>query len=122
VVKRLLAATILIAGLATAALAQEAKQNFTLVNRTGYLLGELYVSPSKAGDWQEDILGDGTLEEGKSKNIKFSRSNRTCIWDLKVVYEDDNSSAVWHDIDLCKIEKITLKYNRSTEVTTALFD
>ena len=52
-----LAVSLAFAGFAGAASAQEAKQDFKLVNSTGYELKELYVSPSKAGDWQEDVLG-----------------------------------------------------------------
>lgn len=100
----------------------QARQNFVLVNRTGYDISEVYVSPAKADDWEEDVLGDDELEEGSQIPIKFSRSQKTCKWDLKVVYSDDDSSAVWHDIDLCKVSKITIRYNRKTDKSTATFD
>ena len=108
--------------LAGSAPAQEAKQDFKLVNKTGYELKELYVSPSKASDWQDDVLGQATLSDGGSIDIKFHRANTTCKWDLKVVYSVDSSSAVWSDIDLCTIEKITIKYNKDADQTTASFD
>jgi hypothetical protein len=38
------------------------------------------------------------------------------------VYHDDDSSAVWHDIDLCSVAKITIRYNRKTDTTSATFD
>src|SRR5436305_790311 len=79
--------------------AQEARQDFVLVNRTGYDIGEVYVSPSKADDWEEDILGDEELGDGDQTTIRFTRAVKTCMWDLKVVYSDDDSSVVWHDID-----------------------
>jgi hypothetical protein len=41
---------------------------------------------------------------------------------MKVVFADDNSAAVWHGFDLCQISKITLKYNRNTDVTTAVVE
>jgi hypothetical protein len=102
--------------------AQEAKQDFKLVNKTGYELKELYVSPSKASDWQDDVLGQATLSDSGSVDIKFHRADKTCKWDLKVVYTVDSSSAVWSDIDLCSIEKITIKYNKEADQTTASFD
>jgi hypothetical protein len=83
---------------------------------------EVYVSPGKADDWQNDVLGKDSLDDGRTANIKFNRASKTCIWDLKVVYADDDWSAVWHDINLCKIEKITIKYNRRSETTSATFD
>jgi hypothetical protein len=111
-----------IVALAVPAGAQEAKQDFKLVNKTGYELKELYVSPSKADDWQEDVLGQDTLGDGEAVNVHFSPKVKTCQWDLKVVYSDDDSSAVWQKIDLCSVEKITIKYDRKSDTTSASFD
>ena len=102
--------------------AQEAKQDFRLVNKTGYELKALYVSPSKSDDWEEDVLGQDTLSDGQAVNVHFSPKTKTCKFDLKVTYSDDDSSAVWHDIDLCAVEKITIKYNRKSDQTSASFD
>jgi hypothetical protein len=106
----------------TPARAQDARQDFVLVNRTGYDVSEVYVSPSKTDDWEEDVLGDEELEDGEQTRIRFSRAAKSCLWDLKVVYSDDDSSVVWHDIDLCKISKIAISYNRKTDKTSAVFD
>jgi hypothetical protein len=108
--------------LAGPARAADARQDFNLVNKTGYDIKEVYVSPSKSADWEEDVLGKGMLGIDETWEIKFHRSVRTCKWDLKVVYADDNSSAVWNDIDLCSVEKITIRYNRNTDTTSATFD
>ena len=105
-----------------AAQAQEAKQDFSLVNRTGYEIKEVYVSPSKSSDWEEDILGDGVLEDKGARNIHFHRSTTSCHWDLKVVYTVDSSSAIWEAIDLCTVEKITIHYDKDAEKTSATFD
>jgi hypothetical protein len=107
---------------AVPAVADDAKQDFKLVNKTGYELKALYVSPAKSDDWEEDILGQDTLSDGQSVNVHFSPKVHTCQWDLKVVYSDDDSSAVWQKIDLCTIEKITIKYNRKSDETSASFD
>lgn len=108
--------------LAVPAVADDAKQDFKLVNATGYELKALYVSPSKSDDWEEDILGQDTLGDGQSVNVHFSPKTHTCKWDLKVVYSDDDSSAVWNEIDLCTVEKITIHYNRKSDSTSATFD
>jgi len=107
---------------ATLAGAQEAKQDFTLINKTGYELKEVYVSPNHAADWQEDVLGQDTLADDARVNIHFNRASKTCHWDLKVVYSDDDSSAVWSDINLCQVERITIRYNRQKDQTSASFD
>ncbi len=113
----------LVSGLAVSMAAWgQAKQDFTLVNKTGYALSEVYVSPSKADDWQEDILGRDVMDDGVEYDISFSRLDKSCYWDLKVIYHDDDSSAVWHDIDLCSVSRITILYNRQTDTTSAVFD
>ena len=38
-------------------------QDFELVNRTGYTIEQVYVSPIKAKDWQEDVLGRGVDDD-----------------------------------------------------------
>jgi hypothetical protein len=107
---------------ATPAGAQEAKQDFRLVNKTGYELKALYVSPAKSDDWGDDILGDQVAGDGQVVNVHFSPKAHTCHWDLKVTYTDDDSNAVWGNIDLCTVEKITIFYDRKTDVTKAVFD
>ncbi len=102
--------------------AQEAKQDFTLVNKTGYELKSLFVSPSKSDDWQNDVLGQDTLGDGEQVHVTFHREAKTCHWDLKVVYSVDSSSAVWGDINLCDVDKITIRYDKDRDVTTATFD
>ena len=104
------------------ALAQDAKQDFRLVNATGYELTALYISPSKSDDWGDDILGQDVLSDGQAVNVHFSPKVHTCKWDPKVTYSDDNSSAVWNAIDLCSVEKITIHYDRKNDVTRATFD
>jgi len=102
--------------------AQDAKQDFKLVNKTGYELKALYVSPSKSDDWANDILGQDVLADGQVVNVHFSPKANTCKWDLKVVYSDDDSSAVWGNVDLCTIEKVTIHYDRKKDETRATFD
>jgi hypothetical protein len=107
---------------ATSGQAEEAKQDFSLVNKTGYEIKEIYVSPSKSSDWEEDILGEGVFGDKEAREIHFHRDVKTCHWDLKVVYTEDSSSAIWTDIDLCSVEKITIRYDKDADKTSASFD
>ncbi|MCX7297555.1 MAG: hypothetical protein NTU64_11920 [Hyphomicrobiales bacterium] len=119
----LFAAAMLVSAFTTTSTQAESRQDFLLINRTGYDIGEVYISPAKADDWEEDILGsDDSLDDGEQREIKFHRAGKTCLWDLKVVYDEDDSTAVWHDINLCEVSKITIKYNRKTDTTSATFD
>lgn len=102
---------------ATAAAAQ-GRQDFTLVNKTGYTIDQVYVAPSTSDDWEEDVLGRDVLENGQQVHITFSRSTQTCNWDLQVVY-DDGEKAEWTKFNLCQISSISISYDRSTGRTWA---
>ena len=92
--------------------------DFTMVNRTGYDIREVYISPSHKNAWGNDRMGDGVLENGKSKLFRFS-DKASCKQDIMVVFDDDGSKVTWEEADLCEINKITLKYNRSTKQVSA---
>ncbi len=106
------------ATLAAGGAAYAGDQDFTLVNRTGYQIDEVYVGPHSSSKWGPDIMGTGSLVDGASVKITFKHSN-VCLWDLKVKY-DDGEPATWESIDLCTVEKITLFYKNNT--STATFD
>lgn len=103
----------------TAALAQ-AEQDFTLVNGTEYVIDEVYVAPNTGKTWGPDIMGDGVLDAGASKLVKFRSGTSHCLYNMKVKWADGTNSEWSKDFDLCTISKITLKYNKSTDVTTAV--
>jgi hypothetical protein len=113
----LLAAGIL-AALTYAAPAYAGDQDFKLINKTGYDIAEVYVSPSNDNEWGDDVMGKDTLDNGESVDISFSHNQDACHWDLKVVYTDKDE-AVWHDINLCKVSKITIHWDKKTRDTTA---
>ena len=86
-------------------------QDFTLINKTGLVIDQVYVSPTSINDWEEDVLGQDTLPNGDKVHITFSRDTKECLWDLKIVDEDDDE-VVWTKLDLCAAEEITLKYEK----------
>src|SRR5438132_11179513 len=65
--------------------ARAGKQDFILHNQTGVEIHEVYVSPVSADDWQEDVLGKGTLPDGESVKITFNDREKHVHWDLKIV-------------------------------------
>lgn len=90
-------------------LAQQSKLDFTLQNRTGVTIAELYVSPDESDDWEEDVLGRDVLAHNESVDITFSRTEKSCDWDLKI--KDDKGNEIeWDSLDLCAASHITLQY------------
>jgi hypothetical protein len=109
---------IALAVLTVASPAFAGKQDFTVVNRTGYQIDKIFVAPSKSNDWEEDVMGDDVMEDGTSQPITFESGTSTCKYDLKAVY-NDGDSAEWGNIDLCTVSKVTLHYNAKTDTTSA---
>ena len=84
-------------------------QDFVLVNKTGYDIDEVYVSPANAKHWGDDVMGKDTLDNGDKVTIQFSHKEKECDWDMKIAFTD-KEEAVWEDFDLCKVREITLRY------------
>ena len=94
----------------TCSVAFAGTQDFTLVNKTGYNIAYVYVSPTDVNDWQEDVMGSDVLMNGENVNIHFDRSESDAYWDIKVTFED-GSSLYWTKFNLRQISVITLKNN-----------
>lgn len=100
------------------AAAQQAQQDFTLLNMTGATIAHLYVSPSRHALWGQDVLGIDVLPHGQSTQIMFSPRNNVCVYDFMVTY-GDGMDVQWGGLDLCAISIVGLFYNPNTGETWA---
>jgi hypothetical protein len=112
-------AALLVAAAFTSTASFAGDADFTLVNKTGYDIREVYVSAANRNNWGNDRMGSNMLENNKSRLFKFS-DRASCMQDMKVVFDDGDQEVTWPGIDLCEVEKLTLKYNRSTKEVSAL--
>jgi len=92
--------------------------DFVLVNKTGYAINEVFISPSQKDAWGKDRLGENQFMNGESRKFTFG-DTKNCKQDIKVVFTDDDSEVQWDDINLCEVNKITLRYKRSTNEVSA---
>jgi len=84
-------------------------QDFTLVNATGVEIDKVYIAPHSSDDWEEDILGQDTLADGQKVDIKFHRTEKSAMWDLRI--EDNKENSIeWENLNLLEISKLTLNY------------
>src|SRR5690606_15322180 len=102
---------------------QNATLDFTLVNKTGYTLSGLYLSPSSEDDWGDNILEED-LDSGDMVDIIFSPHADTAKWDLRAdwLMEEDAEEqefVYWQGLSLDEISKLTLFYNAETGKTSA---
>ena len=62
-----------------------------LINKSQYVVKELYVSPSKSKKWGAEMLGDKAI----GTDQKFTITNIPVgVYDLKIVDSDDDSCVV----------------------------
>jgi hypothetical protein len=81
-------------------------QNFTVHNHTERTMKSLYVSPTGAGDWSEDILGQDILDDHTDLEVRFDRGPSQCEWDVRADFADGTSEQV-HDVDFCAVSEVT---------------
>lgn len=101
---------------APAALAADAR-NVTVVNATGYATKFLGFNPPDDDEWNDNELG-GVLKDGDSVYVKFNGADKGCDWNIRVDWQDYDSSVLWKGVDLCTIDKLTLCYDKDTKVTS----
>jgi hypothetical protein len=97
----------------------QASGDFTVVNKAGFEIHALYMTPHSAKEWGADILGVDTLAQNDSVSIVFTRKEKSKLWDLRV--EDaDGAFIEWDNLDLLAISSVTLYYKNGK--ATAIFD
>lgn len=116
---KLIAISVALLGSIGAAFAGNA--DFTLVNKTGYAINEVFISPSQKDAWGKDRLGENQFLNGQSRKFKFG-DTKNCKQDIKVIFTEDESEVQWDDINLCEVNKISLRYNRKTNEVSADLD
>jgi hypothetical protein len=84
--------------------------DFTLVNKTGYDIKEVYVGPTTSEDWGDNLLKD-VLKDGEGLELKFHEKATAEKWDIKVVYTD-GETAWWKGYKLTEIHKINLFWSK----------
>lgn len=93
--------------------------DLTVINKTGFDIHALYMTPANAKEWGADILGIDTLAGNNAVTIVFSKKEKTMLWDLRV--EDaDGAFIEWASLNLRGVSSITLYYRNGK--ATAIFD
>ena len=90
----------------------ELNLDFTIVNKTGYDINQIYVDEASSDKWSDNIMkGQGLLKDGETFKVEFSPEENSAKWDIKVIYAD-GETAVWHDLKLTDISKVNLYWSK----------
>jgi hypothetical protein len=120
--RALLLATVSIAVLGVTSSFADDLRNVTVVNGTGYGIKFLGFNNPGDNDWSDNELPPSSvLPDGNSVYVKFNTDDKGCKWNFKIDWADPGyPGVVWQDIDLCSVTTVTLKYDRSSDKTTAV--
>ena len=96
------------------------ERNVHVINGTGYGIKFLGFNEPDDDEWDENELGDNSvLPNGNGVYVKFNDADDGCVWNIRISWAQEGyPDVIWHNVDLCKISVITLKYNRSTDTTS----
>lgn len=115
--KKIAISFIFLAVMAAASFAQVF--DFTLVNKTGHTIAEVYCSPAEDEEWGDDVLGEDVLKNGASVDIQFPAAYEKILlafevdlYDLKVKYLDYDVEQSWTNLKLEEIVTITLTLDK----------
>lgn len=100
--------TLLLAGIAIfAGTVLAGTQDFDLVNRTGKVINNVYVSKVTTSDWEEDVLGQDTLANGSKVHITFNAGDDECYWDVRAV-DTTGGTYTFYKQNLCTLSEIVV--------------
>jgi hypothetical protein len=79
----------------------------TVENLSSQSIYYLYASPQSSSDWEEDLLGSGTIPAGESKVANIDNGTNECIYDLKVKMADGKEYIQWK-VNVCAVSTWTI--------------
>jgi len=94
------------------------ERNVSVVNGTGYSIKFLGFNNPGDNDWSDNELG-GVLADGGSVYVKFNQADKGCVWNFRISWAlEGYPDVLWRNVNLCNIDKITLKYDRPSDTTS----
>ena len=79
----------------------------TVENLSSQSIYYLYASPQTSNDWEEDLLGEGTIPAGTSKVANIDNGTNECVYDLKVKMADGREFIQWK-VNVCAVSTWTV--------------
>ena len=71
-------------------------------NNTGWTMLRFYASDSRVDDWEEDMLGSGTLAAGNSIMMNIDDGSGACVYDFKAEFTNGQTLTRFN-VNVCQI-------------------
>jgi hypothetical protein len=75
-----------------------------LRNHSSFRIREVHMSRVGEDNWGENLVDDihdKTIWQGQSVNLRFEDRQNNCLYDMKVMGEDDDDEEI-HRVNICK--------------------
>jgi hypothetical protein len=92
-------------------------RNVTVVNGTGYGIKFLGFNNPGDDDWSDNEISSVLANNG-SVYVKFNNADKGCKWNIRIDWASEDTGVLWRDVDLCKVDVLTLKYDKATDTTS----
>ena len=86
--------------------AHAADRNVDLINKTGLTMTAFYASVTNANSWEENILGNDSLDDGDTQPVDVNDGSGKCVFDFKAVFKN-GSTAEKRGVNVCQISTFT---------------
>ena len=107
IMKRLVLAFVVTGMLVLAGQALALQKKINIFNGAEYDIYTLYLSPTNANQWEENVLKQETLPNGDTVDLEVSRTEKAEAWDIKVTNKA-GETMTWIGVPLNKSGQITL--------------
>ena len=92
---------------ASAAAADENDRRVQVQNRSDQAIHYLYASPVTTNNWEEDLLGEGTIAAGASVTANIDNGTTECNYDFKVVMANGREH-ITRRVNVCVVSRLVV--------------
>jgi hypothetical protein len=82
------------------------RRDFRIVNDNDLAIERVYISSTQSRNWGSDVLGRDVLPSGQSLDVEFNNNSRQCVYDIRVVYEDNSYDLLREN--LCETSEVKM--------------
>jgi hypothetical protein len=115
-----LAALLALSTAGDAAAADEVR--FRLVNGTDFPIRALVLSQANLAAWGPNVLTPPSIKPGDAREVVVRGVFVDCNVDMKVTFDINASEPVWQYLNVCQLQKIRLRFDAMSGVTTAAYE
>jgi hypothetical protein len=115
-----LAALLALSAAGDAAAADEVR--FRLVNGTEFPIRGLALSQANLAAWGPNVLAAPAIKPGEAREVVVRGVFVDCNIDMKATFDVNASQPVWQYLDVCQLQKIRLRFDALSGVTTASYE